>query len=134
MDGSGWKYHEGLRLFVPRSALEAAIEGEEEDGPPAIAFFESDEALRMRPWPVKEDAAQRQAHETALEAAGGSTDGYASWLSLRALKHPNVLAVRETTWHMGTRIWAASWLHRAWALESPELFGRHVMPCACDSA
>ena len=31
MDGSGWKYHEGLRLFVPRSALEAAIEGEEED-------------------------------------------------------------------------------------------------------
>ena len=32
MDGSGWKYHEGLRLFVPRSALEAAIEGEEEDG------------------------------------------------------------------------------------------------------
>lgn len=61
----------------------------------------------------------------AAQASASESIGYASWLEPRALCVPP-LVVRETTQHTGTRIWAASWLQRRWALENPDIFPPHT--------
>ena len=55
--------------------------------------------------------------------------GYATWVSAAALRVSTPLLLRELSTHIGTRIWSASWLHRAWALANPQLFppGSHVL-------
>ena len=113
---------------------------------PVIAYFSTAEALRWRPWPdsiagdaagmqphdeetaKRSDAAQLEAHRAA--AGGAAVDGYASWLSVGgAQKRADPLLVREASQHTGTCIWAASWLHRRWALARAELFpvGAHIL-------
>ena len=141
-----WYLDERTSLMLPRQMLPAGdVEGELEQHS-VIAYFSTAEALRWRPWPdsiagdaagmqphdeetaKRSDAAQLEAHRTA--AGGAAVDGYASWLSVGAAqKRADPLLVREASQHTGTCIWAASWLHRRWALARAELFpaGAHIL-------
>ena len=121
-----WVLNKSLRLMVPSSAVGQSL-GEVEQTPsvPAVAYFSSDEVLQWHLWlglDMSPEITQKLASITGLPY----TRGYASWLSRRALKVPSLI-LRETTRHTGTRIWAASWLHRAWALSNPSIFEREGM-------
>ena len=140
-DQPRWKFNPALHLFVPNK--QAAEQGEADDRAPALAYFDTEEALQWDPWPIAMDTCSdrpfppevtamrqshmRQSHDAALKASGGEAIGYASWLSANAVRPEcTPLVLRETTQHTGTRIWQASWLHREWALHTPDLFARHI--------
>jgi hypothetical protein len=147
--GTSWELHRfsgDLQLFVPLLQTDgaAAQQACTDDEAPAVAYFDSTEALRWSPWPlqgnsldrgvagpqprVESDAADREqqkAHQIAAADVGSDrVRGYASWLSSADALQLGIepLVLRETTEHTGTRIWEAAWLHRAWALEHAELF------------
>ena len=125
---SVWTLHPTLCVFTPDSLGNGENGGEngdenggengDENGDaaiPAVVFVACAEALQWQPWALAErdEHSQRRAHEAAT--GGAAVLGYASWVSSsRALSTPAPLLLSEAADEAGTRVWAASWLHRAW--------------------
>ena len=108
-----WIFAPHLMLKVPRSAF--AIEG--------FATAESRQRAALTYFPVME------AKQHGLDAAEASSIqpskilGFVAWfLPGAASPVASPLVIRELGQHTGTRVWAAAWLHREWALAHSECF------------
>lgn len=145
-----WQLHHRAPVLVPRYAKEdgAMACAAHPNSSAVMTFFDSDVALRWLPWPQttgshkaaaptstlvgprlraeteSADREQQQAHNAAISSLEnpGAVLGYASWLTSDARRAERPLILRETAEHTGTRVWEATWLHRSWALDHPELF------------
>lgn len=126
---AAWLFHAHSHLMVPRDLIASSSISAAPDA--VIAYISTAESIALQPWPsvkqvTAEEASVKQvtaeeAHAAAVAQQVPSTTslrGYASWLTPGALHVDNPLFVCETTRHMGTRVWTASWLHRAWALSN----------------
>jgi predicted nicotinamide N-methyase len=124
MAAARWVLDERLRIMLPASDTKRDGSAEQY---PVIAFFSTAEALQSNdPWPRAEceEGGQQAAHDRSAPT-GKLILGYASWLT-HAAAHAksSPLIIREAVRHIGTRIWAGSWLLRRWTLEHPQCFPR----------
>lgn len=109
-----WEYVPRLQLMLPLTVHSSETDEQQH----ALSYFPTPEALQVCSVP---DLAKLK-----------HLLGFASWLSsgARAASHDDwspLLVLRELHENMGTRIWAASWIHRKWALSNSDRFPRGAM-------